>query len=174
MLKRALEEQKNAKSQHVGPGHYDPKPNATMKRSPSLSFTKHGLTGPALAEGLADMADLVTGRGNMAERVTAARERIHEYLGSGPGMGRNKALADQASRQKLELAKEGPKGYFDGYSRSVTNKHASKINLSGAAGMGGSTITQGPAGGVLSSPNAAALQPSPSFLSGVKRTDFAK
>ena len=24
MLKRALEEQKNSKSQHVGPGHYDP------------------------------------------------------------------------------------------------------------------------------------------------------
>jgi len=76
MLKRALEEQKNAKSQHIGPGHYDPRQGLTMKKSPSLSFTKHGLTGPALAEGLADMAELVTGRGNMAERVTAARERI--------------------------------------------------------------------------------------------------
>ena len=52
-----------------------------MKRSPSLSFTRVGLTGPVVAEGLADMADLVTGRGNMAERVTAARERIQEYLG---------------------------------------------------------------------------------------------
>jgi len=40
MLKRALEEQKHAKSQHVGPGHYDPRHNATMKKSPSLSFTK--------------------------------------------------------------------------------------------------------------------------------------
>ena len=89
-------------------------------------------------------------------------------------MGQNKALMNQASRQKLDLVKESPKGYFDGYSRSVTNKHASKINLSGAAGIGGIHITQGPAGGVLSSPNAAALQPSPSFLSGVKRTNFAK
>ena len=89
-------------------------------------------------------------------------------------MGQNKALMNQASRQKLELAKESPKGYFDGYSKSVTNKHASKISLAGTAGVGGNIIAQGPAGGVLSSPNAAALQPSPSFLSGVKRTNFAK
>ena len=125
-------------------------------------------------DGLADMADLVTGRGNMAERVTAARERIQEYLGSGAGMGSNRALMNQASNQKLELAKENPKGYFDGYSKSVTNKHASKISLAGTAGVGGKVISQGPAGGVLSSPNDKMLQPSPSFLSGVKRTNFAK
>jgi len=38
------------------------------------------------------------------------------------------------------MTKGSPKGYFDGYSKSVTNKNANKISLSGAK----ATITPGP------------------------------
>ena len=76
------------------------------------------------------MAEIVIGRGNMAERVNAAREKIQEYLGAGQGIAGTKIMNQGSQSQNINLTKDNSKGYFDGYSKSVTNKHASKINLS--------------------------------------------
>ena len=182
MLKRALEDQRAAKDNHVGPGHYEPNMAFTMKKSPSARFTTGAL--PEAARGPIDgLAEIVSGTGNMAERVNAARGKIQAYLGQGaaasqpPGpMGKG----NQSSRRNLELGKDSlPSNRAVGgnYARSVTNKQANKISLSGAGGAGGSTVAPGPGGGAVTSPNnnsGASPQPSASFLSGVKRTDLAK
>ena len=81
-MKKALEEQNSTRHLTLGPGHYDPKNTATIKKSPSVSFGKQGAQDKG-KDNLYEMAELVVGRGNMAERVNAARETIQEYLGAG-------------------------------------------------------------------------------------------
>ena len=182
MLKRALEDQRAAKDNHVGPGHYEPNMAFTMRKSPSARFTT-----AALAEGpkgpIDGLAEIVSGTGNMAERVNAARGKIQEYLGQGPTASQPRdpmGKGNQSSGVHLQLGKDSlPSNTKAGgnYSRSVTNKQANKISLSGAGGAGGSTVAPGPGGGAVTSPNnrdGASPQPSASFLSGVKRTDLAK
>jgi len=182
MLKRALEDQRAAKDNHVGPGHYEPNTAFTMKKSPSARFTTASLS--LGAKGPIDgLADIVSGTGNMAERVNAARGKIKEYLGQAPSTSQPRDLTgkgNQGSRHNLELSKEGlpsNRNVGGNYARSVTNKQANKISLVGAGGAGGSAVAPGPGGGAVTSPNnnsGASLQPSASFLSGVKRTDLAK
>ena len=184
MLKRALEDHRAAKDNHVGPGHYEVNTAATMKKSPSARFTTASL--PGVAKGPIDgLADIVSGTGNMAERVNAARGKIKEYLGQAPSTSQPGDLTltgkgNQGSRAHLELGKDSlssARNVGGNYARSVTNKQASKISLLGAGGAGGSAVAPGPGGGAVTSPNnnsGASLQPSASFLSGVKRTDLSK
>ena len=80
----------------------------------------------------------------MAEKVTAARTRIKDYLAQG--------------HKTIDLPKDdsSTKGYLDGYARSVTNKHASRISL--GSGALGATITPGPGGGMVTSPSINAIK----------------
>ena len=81
-LKKAIEDQNSSRHLTLGPGHYDPKQTAIIKKSPSVSFGKQGALDTG-KDNLYEMAEIVIGRGNMAERVNAAREKIKNYLGSG-------------------------------------------------------------------------------------------
>ena len=133
-----------------------------MRASPSARIT--AVTAQEMGQGpnsnhvtSGGLANLVSGDGNIAERVNAAQGQIQKYLGL-VNKNKNQMAGNGGSRASLHLRADGmpQKGVRHLGSMSATNKNSHALKLQTMDGnIGGDPTAQA------------------NFLSGVKRTNFA-
>jgi hypothetical protein len=117
LLLKAFEEQKEAKKKKsflnytdnpIGPGHYEPNRDYTMRGSPSARITAATAqelgTGNNITSG--GLANLISSDGNIAERVNAAQGQIQKYLGL-VNKKKNLIAGNLGSQGSLHIGSDG-------------------------------------------------------------------